>query len=29
MHHLFDPGARLWQSHLSDELVKILPAQTL
>jgi hypothetical protein len=29
MHHLFDPGARIWQTRLSDELVKILPAQTL
>ena len=29
MHHLFDAGARLWQSRLSDELVKILPTQTL
>jgi hypothetical protein len=29
MHHLFDPGARIWQSRLSDELVKILPTQTL
>ena len=25
MHHLFDPGARIWQSRLSDELVKMLP----
>ena len=24
MHHLFAPGARLWQSRLSDELVKLL-----
>lgn len=30
MHHLFAPGARLWQSRLSDELVKLLPqARTL
>ena len=29
MHHLFDPGARIWQSRLSDELVKILPTKTL
>jgi hypothetical protein len=29
MHHLFDPGARIWQTRLSDELVKILPTQTL
>ena len=29
MHHLFDPGARLWQSRLSNELVKILPTQML
>jgi hypothetical protein len=25
MHHLFAPGARLWQARLSDELVKLLP----
>jgi hypothetical protein len=29
MHHLFEPGARIWQTRLSDELVKILPARTL
>jgi hypothetical protein len=29
MHHLFDPGARIWQSRLSNELVKILPTRTL
>ena len=27
MHHLFDQGARMWQSRLSNELVKILPRQ--
>jgi hypothetical protein len=27
MHHLFDPGARIWQSRLSDEVIKLLPAQ--
>lgn len=29
MHHLFDRGARIWQSRLSNELVKFLPRQTL
>ena len=29
MHHMFDPGARLWQSRLSDELVKLLPTRTI
>ncbi len=29
MHHLFDRGARIWQSRLSNELVKLLPRQTL
>jgi hypothetical protein len=29
MHHLFEPGARIWQARLSDEVVKILPLQTL
>ena len=28
MHHLFERGARIWQSRLSNELVKILPRQT-
>jgi hypothetical protein len=29
MHHLFAPGARIWQTRLSREVVKLLPAQTL
>ncbi len=29
MHHLFDPGARIWQTRLSDELVRILRPKTL
>jgi hypothetical protein len=29
MHHLLAPGAKMWQSRLSDELVKLLPVRTL
>ena len=28
LHHLLKPGYKLWQSRLSDELVKMLPAKS-